>query len=90
MEAAVVTLGFDAVVDTVVIARLSLLAGHRGSMMQAARRAEKMALWTVGLFKPRIPANYRPVELSQVAHALVNALKAACAGRRVLQSSELH
>ena len=86
MESAVATLGFD----TVVIARPSLLAGDRGSLMQAARPAEKMALWAVGLFKPLIPANYRPVEASQVAHALVNALKSARAGHRVLLSSELH
>ena len=85
MEAAVATLGFDAVV----IARLSLLAGDRGSLMQAARRAEKMALWAAGLFKPFIPANC-PVEASQVAHALVNALKSACAGQRIFLSSGLH
>jgi uncharacterized protein YbjT (DUF2867 family) len=86
MELAVATLGFDAVA----IARPSLLAGDRGSLMQAARPAEKMALWAFGLFKPFIPANYRSVEASEVAHALVKALKSARAGQHVLLPSELH
>ena len=86
MESALVTLGFDAVV----IARPSLLAGDRDSLKQAARPAEKLALWAFRLFKPFIPANYRTVEASEVAHALVNALKSTRAGQHVLLPSELH
>lgn len=85
MESAVATLGFDAVV----IARPSLLAGDRKSLLQATRPAEKIALWAFALFKPLIPANYRPVEASEVADALVNALKSTRAGLLVLLPSEL-
>lgn len=86
MEEAVNQLGFDALV----IARPSLLAGDRASLLQAARPVETIALWVAGALKPFIPANYRPVEASEVAHALVNALRSAHAGRRVLLSSDLH
>ena len=85
MESAVATLGFDAVV----IARPSLLAGDRGPLLQSTRPAEKIALWAFGLFKPFVPANYRPVDASEVAHALVNALKSARAGMQVLLPSQL-
>ena len=85
MESAVATLGFDAVV----IARPSLLAGDRKSLLQATRPAEKIALWAFALFKPLIPANYRPVEASEVADALVNALKSTRAGLLFLLPSEL-
>ncbi|OYY54105.1 MAG: hypothetical protein B7X59_01505 [Polaromonas sp. 39-63-203] len=86
MEEAVSQLGFDAVV----IARPSLLAGDRASLMQESRSAETIALWAAALLKPFIPANYRPVQASQVAHALVNALKSARTGQRLLLSSDLH
>jgi uncharacterized protein YbjT (DUF2867 family) len=85
MEDAVTALGFEAIV----IARPSLLAGDRDALKQADRAVEKMSLFAMNLFKPLVPANYRPVEAGDVAEALVDAVQAADSGTRVLLSSEL-
>ena len=86
MEAAVTTLGFEAVV----IVRPSLLAGDRDVLAQASRPIEKISRFAANLFKSVIPANYRPVQDVDVAEALVNSLKSAIKGTRVMLSSELH
>lgn len=86
MEAAVTTLGFEAVV----IVRPSLLAGDRDVLAQASRPIEKISRFAANLFKSVIPANYRPVQDVDVAEALVNSLKSASKGTRVMLSSELH
>lgn len=67
LEAAVVTLGFDAVV----LARPSLLLGERGALRQAARPGERMSAVLAGVLRPLIPADYRPIRASDVAHALL-------------------
>jgi uncharacterized protein YbjT (DUF2867 family) len=85
MEDAVAALGFDAVV----IARPSLLAGDRDALKQPGRAVEKMSLFAINLFKPLVPANYRPVEADDVAQSLVDAVQAANSGTRVMLSSEL-
>jgi uncharacterized protein YbjT (DUF2867 family) len=55
-----------------IIARPSLLTGDRKALAQAARPAEKLGLLAMTLFKPLIPANYRPVAAAQVAKASLN------------------
>ena len=85
MEDAVAALGFAAVV----IARPSLLAGDRDALQQPGRAVEKMSLFAINLFKPLVPANYRPVEAGNAARSLVDAVQAANSGTRVMLSSEL-
>ena len=85
MEAAISQLGFEAVV----IARPSLLAGDRDTLKQPKRAAEKLSLVAFKLFKPLIPANYRSIEASSVARAMVNTLQATGSGKHVLLSGEM-
>lgn len=84
MENAVSRLGFD----SVVIARPSMLVGNRDSLGQAERSGEKLALIFMR-FEALIPANYRAIEAVRVACALVNAVKTAEKGTRILLSSEM-
>lgn len=86
MEAAVGNLGFA----TVVIARPSLLSGDRASLKQAQRLGEKLALSAFKWINPLLPANYRSVQASRVAHALVNTLQSAAAGRHILLSGDIN
>lgn len=72
-----------------IMARPSLLTGDRDALAQAARPAEKLGLLAMTLLKPLIPANYRPVAATQVAHALVNAVHSTERGTRVLLSGEM-
>ena len=85
MEAAVSQLGLA----TLVIARPSLLAGDRGALNQPERVAEKLALSAFKLLNPLIPANYRSINASSVAQAMVGTLQTAGAGRRVLLSGDM-
>lgn len=85
MEAAVAQLGFD----TLVISRPSLLAGDRGALAQPERIVEKLSLVAFNLFKPLIPANYRAVDASSVAKAMVDALRTGTTGRHVLLSGDM-
>ena len=85
MEDAVNTLGFMAIV----IGRPSLLAGDRDALKQPGRLMETMSLFAMKLFKPLVPANYKPVQAEDVAQSLVDAVQAADSGTRVMLSSEL-
>ena len=85
MEVAVSQLGFE----TVVIARPSLLAGDRDALKQPERAAEKLSLLAFKLFKPLLPANYRSIQASSVARAMVSTLQTAGAGRHVLLSGDM-
>ena len=85
MEAAVSQLGFEAVI----IARPSLLAGDRDALKQPERLAEKLALSAFKFFKPLIPANYRSINASSVAQAMVSTLQTAGAGKHVLLSGDM-
>ena len=85
MEAAVSQLGFD----TVVIARPSLLAGDRDVLKQPERVAEKLSLVAFKWLKPLIPANYRAIEASDVAQAMVSTLQTAGSGQHVLLSGDM-
>ena len=85
MEAAISQIGFE----TLVIARPSLLAGDRDALKQAERAAEKLSLVAFKLFKPLIPANYRSIQASSVARAMVNTLQTAGVGKHVLPSGDM-
>ena len=85
MEQALIALNYP----VLIMARPSLLSGDRDALAQAPRPAEKLGLLAMTLFKPLIPANYRPVAATQVAHALVSALQSTPHGTRVLLSGEM-
>ena len=85
MEEAVSQLGFE----KLVIARPSLLAGDRGALKQSERVAEKLSLVVFKILKPLIPANYRSINASSVAQAMVDALQTADTGKHVLLSGEM-
>ena len=85
MEDAVSALGFE----TLVIARPSLLAGDRDALKQPERVAEKLSLVAFKLLKPLLPANYRAINASSVAQAMVDALHTAGAGKHVLLSGDM-
>ena len=84
MENAVSRLGFD----SLVFARPSMLLGNRDSLGQTERSGEKLALIFMK-FGALIPANYRAIEAVRVARALVNAVKSAEKGTRILLSGEM-
>ena len=85
MEAAVGLLGYD----RVVLARPSLLSGDRSQLSQATRPAEKWAAGAMRLLRPLTPANYRAIAASDVACALVEAVKSAAPGQTVLLSGAM-
>ncbi len=85
MEAAVGQLGFD----TLVIARPSLLAGDRGALHQPHRLAENLSLLAVQWLRPLLPANYRAIDASSVARAMVSTLQTASSGTHVLLSGDM-
>ena len=85
MEAAVGALGFG----TVVIARPSLLLGDRSGLQQSARSGESVAAKIMPWISPLLPANYKPVQATQVAQALVGALQTSETGTHVLLSADI-
>ena len=85
MEAAVGQLAFK----TLVIARPSLLAGDRDALRQPERLAEKLSLMAFKWLKPLIPANYRAINASSVAEAMVHALQTSGKGQHVLLSGAM-
>lgn len=85
MEAAVATLGFDAVV----IARPSLLDGDRASLGQPMRLGERLALAVSGPFASLIPQALRPIKAATVARGMLVALQQARPGVRIVESAEL-
>lgn len=58
-------------IESVYILRPSLLIGNRKEF----RAGEKLATWLMPLFAFLLPARYRPVKASDVAKAMVNAVK---------------
>jgi uncharacterized protein YbjT (DUF2867 family) len=85
MEDALTQLGYQ----TLIIARPSMLAGDRDALAQPARLGEKQLLFAMRLFKPLIPANYRAISATQVAHALLSAVQETGEGSRVLLSGDM-
>lgn len=85
MELALTQLGYP----VLVIARPSMLAGDRESLLQAPRPAEHLTLTVMQLFKPLIPKNYRAIHAAKVARALTSAVEQVERGQRVLLSGEM-
>lgn len=84
LEEALAALGFEGLV----IARPSLLAGHRASLGQPERAGEKIGLQVSRWLRPVIPANYRAIAAEDVAAALLREVPKA-KGKRVLLSGEM-
>ena len=85
MEAAVGSLGYDAVV----IARPSLLLGDRAALGQPTRRGEVWAARLLGPMLRLVPRGVRPIAAATVARALVASLEQARPGVQVLSSADL-
>jgi uncharacterized protein YbjT (DUF2867 family) len=83
-EEALSAMGFE----TLVIARPSFLAGDREALGQPLRGGEKLAMNVSRILAPLIPDNYKSIDASAVARALLAAVPAS-RGRRVMLSSEL-
>jgi len=84
-EAALQTIGYA----TLVIARPSMLAGDRVAVAQSPRLGEQVGLALMGMLKPLIPRNYRPIQATQVAQAMVQAMAADQGGVQILLSGQM-
>jgi uncharacterized protein YbjT (DUF2867 family) len=84
LEEALARLSFDGLA----VARPSLLVGDREALGQPKRPAEKAATAVSKLLGKLIPANYRPIAVTDVAQALLARVPAA-QGRVVLLSGEM-
>ena len=85
MEAAIATLGFEAVV----IARPSLLTGDRAALGQPTRFGERLGLWLTAPLGALVPRSVRPIQVARVAAAMIAALHQARPGVRIVESGEL-
>jgi len=86
VEDALIALGFE----RLVIARPSLLDGHRDALDQPRRSGEA---WTLRLVRPitrLIPQRWRPIAPERVARALRLALDQPGPAVQVLESGDLH
>ena len=84
MEDSMASLGYV----SVSIVRPSLLVGDRGPLNQPERPGERVGLVVSKLFKSLIPANYLPIQASDVAAGLVRAVKAGKPGvQRILSGA---
>jgi uncharacterized protein YbjT (DUF2867 family) len=85
MELALTGLGLN----SLVIARPSLLDGDRGALGQPERGSEGIGLWLARRLRPLLPVNYRTILSKDVAHALIQAVQAAKPGIMTLMSGEM-
>lgn len=85
MELAVTQLSYP----VLVIARPSMLAGDRESLLQPPRPAERLSLMAMQLCKRLIPKNYRAIHATKVAQALTSTVEQTERGHRVLHSGEM-
>lgn len=86
MELSLARMGFK----SLVIARPSLIDGDRAALGQAGRAGEGLGLKLARGLAPLIPANYRAIKASDIAHALVRHVKAGVPGVVTLMSGEMH
>lgn len=84
-EDALRALGFE----VLVIARPSLLLGHRAALGQPPRAGERLGQLLAAPLAPLIPPAWRPIRADAVARALLRTLAEAPAGVQVLESSRL-
>lgn len=74
--------------EGVAIARPSLLAGARSELGQPSRAGEEWGNTLNSLFGFLIPANYKPIAATDVAHALLSAVPAVT-GLQILLSGSM-
>lgn len=74
--------------EGLVIARPSLLVGDREALGQHARTGESVATFFSGILGPLVPSNYKAIDASDVARALLDRVPTA-QGRVVLLSGEM-
>ncbi len=68
------------------VVRPSLIDAQRAT----SRPGERVGLWVSRLLGPLIPAGYRPVAASAIAHTLLQAALAAKPGERIIESAHIH
>ncbi len=86
MQAAIASIGYA----SVVFAQPSLLMGDRQALGQPVRTAEALA---AGLLRPilrLVPRSVRPIDADDVAKAMIDALRDARPGVRILPSAQMH
>jgi uncharacterized protein YbjT (DUF2867 family) len=85
MEAALATLGYA----SVTVARPSLLLGDRAALGQSVRRVEAWAMRLAPPIMGLVPRSMRPIRAADVAAALVDSVRAAEPGVRILASAQM-
>jgi uncharacterized protein YbjT (DUF2867 family) len=85
MEERLAALGFE----RLVIARPSLLAGHREALAQPIRWGERIALTLLAPVDRLLPVRLRPIAANVVARAMRRALRADGPPVQVIESAEL-
>lgn len=85
MELALASLGLQ----SLVIARPSLLDGDRTTLGQPQRGGEGIGLWLARRVRPLLPVNYRAILAKDVAHSLIKAVQAAKPGIVTLMSGDM-
>ncbi len=68
------------------VVRPSLINAQRAT----SRPGERAGLWVSRLLGPLVPARYRPVAASAIAHTLLQAALAAVPGERTVESEHIH
>jgi uncharacterized protein YbjT (DUF2867 family) len=74
--------------ESLVIARPSLIIGDREKLKQPRRAGERIGIWISKLLNPLLPANYKAVDARKIARALVTQVPKQ-QGKRVLLSGEI-
>ncbi len=85
MEVSLARMGFK----SLVIARPSLIDGDRAALGQAGRAGEGLGLKLARGLSPLLPANYRAIKASDIAHALIRHVKTSTPGVVTLMSGEM-
>ena len=85
MELSLARMGFK----SLVIARPSLIDGDREALQQPVRSGESIGLLLMRGLSPLVPANYRAIKASDIAHALIRHVKAGTPGVVTLMSGEM-
>ncbi len=85
MQAAVAAIGYV----SVVLAQPSLLMGDRNALGQPVRRAEALAAGWLRPVLRLVPLSVRPIDADAVAAAMIEALREARPGVRILPSAQM-
>jgi len=85
MEVSLARMGFK----SLVIARPSLIDGDRAALGQPGRAGEGLGLKLARGLSPLLPANYKAIKASDIAHALIRHVKAGTPGVVTLMSGEM-